>query len=73
MFVPDGFIADHFYVNNILYNENLNEWRPIISYNGTTKLIGIDLDVIYGGAVFPNWKILPVVVILIFLCLISSL
>jgi hypothetical protein len=51
VFVPDGFSADHFYVGNILYNENLNESRPIISYDGTTKIIGLDLDAKYGGNV----------------------
>jgi hypothetical protein len=55
VFVPDGFTADHFYVGNILYNEDLNEWRPVISYDGTTKLIGLDLDVIYGGTINPTW------------------
>jgi hypothetical protein len=51
VFIPDGFKADYFYVGNILYNEEKNESRPIISYDGTTKIIGIDLDAKYGGNV----------------------
>jgi hypothetical protein len=51
VFVPDGFMADHFYVGNILYNEEKNESIPVISYDGTTKIIGLDLDAKYGGNV----------------------
>lgn len=56
VFVPDGFRADHFYVGNILYNEEKNESRPVISYDGTTKIIGLDLDAKYGGGVDGNWQ-----------------
>ena len=52
VFIPDGFLADHYYVDYILYNESIsqsstttqNNWRTIISYDGTTKLVGIDLS-----------------------------
>ncbi len=52
VFIPDGFTANHFYVNYILYNESIsisstttqNNWRTIISYDGLTKIAGIDLS-----------------------------
>ena len=52
VFAPDGFDADHFYVDFILYNETVaraatgsvnNNWRTITSYNGSNKLLGLDL------------------------------
>lgn len=66
IFVPDGFSADHYYVGGELYNETIaasstgtqNNSRTIISYDGTNKLMGINLA---GGLVNPasptsdNW------------------
>ena len=49
--IPDGFEADYYYVGYIMYNENLNRWRPIISYNKTHRLAGVDLSPEYGGPI----------------------
>ena len=49
--IPDGFEADYYYVGYIMYNENLNKWRPIISYNKTHRLAGVDLSPEYGGPI----------------------
>lgn len=51
VFIPDGFVADHYYVGCILYNETQTDWRPIISYDGTTKLVGLNLSPQFGGPV----------------------
>jgi hypothetical protein len=50
IFIPDGYTADSYYTNEIIYNENIsllsttqqNNWRTIISYDGTNKLAGFD-------------------------------
>lgn len=50
IFIPDGYAADSYYTNEIVYNENVallgtpqqNNWRTIISYDGTNKLAGFD-------------------------------
>ena len=52
--IPDGFEADYYYVGYIMYNENLNRWRPIISYNKTHRLAGVDLSPEYGGPIDIN-------------------
>lgn len=54
VFIPDGFVADHYYVGCILYNETQTNWRPIISYDGTTKLVGLNLSPQFGGPVDPS-------------------
>jgi hypothetical protein len=51
IFVPGGFLANNYYVGCILYNESLREYRPIISYDGTTRMIGLDLSTESGGVV----------------------
>ena len=58
VFIPDGYPANHFYVGYILYNETIattsngkNNWRTIISYDGLTKIAGIDLN---EGVVSPG-------------------
>jgi hypothetical protein len=40
-----------------MYNENLNKWRPIISYNKTHRLAGVDLSPEYGGPIDATWKL----------------
>ena len=57
VFIPDGFRADHYYVGCILYNETQTNWRPIISYDGTTKLVGLNLSPQFGGPVTPGWTL----------------
>lgn len=57
VFIPDGFVADHYYVGRILYNETQTNWRPIISYDGTTKLVGLNLSPQFGGPVTPGWTL----------------
>ena len=51
IFIPGGFTANNYYTGCIVYNDDENEWRPIISYDGLTKMAGLDLS---GGAV-TNW------------------
>lgn len=43
IFIPDGFNVDEVYTGCILYNQNKNQFRPIISYDSTTRLISLDL------------------------------
>jgi hypothetical protein len=58
MFVPNGLLADHFYVGLFLYNEDIsisssgtqNNYRRIISYDRSSKLLGFDLN---NGSVDP--------------------
>ena len=57
VFITDGFVADHYYVGRILYNETQTNWRPIISYDGTTKLVGLNLSPQFGGPVTPGWTL----------------
>jgi hypothetical protein len=54
IFIPGGFIATNYYVGYIMYNETLNQWRPIISYDGTNKVAGLDLSSTYGGPIVGN-------------------
>lgn len=56
IFVPDGFLADHFYFNWILYNETTVSYRPIISYDGTSKIIGLNLSNEFGGPINTTWS-----------------
>ena len=42
IFIPNGVHADNYYVGYIIYNQTLNEWRPIISYDGSNKLVGVN-------------------------------
>lgn len=49
--VPDGYGANFYYVGYILHNESRNEYRPIISYDGTLKLAGLNLSVEFGGPI----------------------
>ena len=53
-FIPNGYCANFYYVGYILYNETKNEYRPIISYDGTLKIGGIDLSSQFGGLI-PTW------------------
>ena len=48
VFIPNGIGADNYYVDCIIYNQNLNQWRPIVSYNGTNKLAGLNISQPYG-------------------------
>jgi hypothetical protein len=49
IFIPNGLDADNYYTDCIIYNQDKKEWRPIISYNGTNKLAGLDVSAQYGG------------------------
>lgn len=58
-FVPDGYGADYYYVDQIIYNETIAltnpelAWRKFISYDGTNKLAGFDTTVpVTGGTSF---------------------
>jgi hypothetical protein len=52
-YIPDGFEATNYYVGYIIYNQTLNQWRPIISYNALLKQLGLDLSTEYGGPIVP--------------------
>jgi hypothetical protein len=51
IFIPDGSIATNYYNGYILYNETQNDSRPIISYDGISKLVGLDLSTQFGGLI----------------------
>ena len=74
VFIPDGFRADHYYVDCIIYNETRTNWRPIISYDGTTKLVGLNLSPQFGGPVTPGWILGDIsrFIFIIFFSLLSS-
>jgi len=42
IFVPGGSNADNFYVGLILYNQTVNDWRPVCEYDGTTHIMTLD-------------------------------
>lgn len=41
-FLPTGLPVDNFYNGYFLYNRDLNQWRTITSYDGSTKTIGVN-------------------------------
>lgn len=47
-FIPNGVSLDNYYTDCIIYNQTNGSFRSIISYNGMTKLAGVDI-VNYGG------------------------
>jgi hypothetical protein len=55
-FVPNGLMANNFYTGDILYNETKYDWRPIISYDSTLRVIGLNLLPKYGGIIDYIWK-----------------
>ena len=44
IFVPAGRIQQNAYCNYLLYNETLKQYRPIISYDSITHLLGINTN-----------------------------
>ena len=42
LFVPNGSIQENAYNNYILYNENINQYRPIYHYDNITNMIKLD-------------------------------
>lgn len=42
MFIPSGKLAPNAYVNTIIYNQTLDEFRPTIDYQSFTHLIKLD-------------------------------
>ena len=42
--VPNGAVRVNGYVNNVLYNETLNQYRNITEFDDTTKCLSIDVD-----------------------------
>jgi hypothetical protein len=53
IFIPNGVEADNYYTDYIIYNQTQKEWRRIVSYNGKTKLAGLDIST---GSI-ANWNI----------------
>lgn len=39
IFVPQGSHADNAYSNYVIFNDTQNQWRPVLSYVGMTKLL----------------------------------
>lgn len=48
VFIPGGVIVDNFYLDYVLYNQTLKQWRPVTTYDGDTKLIGLNISAPYG-------------------------
>lgn len=44
VWIPASVSADHAYVGCIIYNQSRNEFRTIVSFDGTTRLAGLDSD-----------------------------
>lgn len=42
LFVPNGATQENAYNNYILYNETINQYRPILRYDNTTNIITLD-------------------------------
>lgn len=42
-FIPNGISINNYYNNYIIYNQTIKKYRRIISYDGNTKLAGIDM------------------------------
>lgn len=58
IFIPNGVAADSFYANDyIIYNQTTNTWRPISSYDGRSKLAGLNISAQFGGPVSPTWML----------------
>jgi hypothetical protein len=55
--VPGGLEADNYYVGCLMYNEDLNQYRRIISYNAASRLAGLDLSPTAGGPINVTWSI----------------
>jgi hypothetical protein len=47
VFIPNGLKEDNYYIGYYIYNENLNQTRKIISYDGTTKIAIVENPTIY--------------------------
>lgn len=54
IFIPNGINADNYYVKYIIYNQTKNQWRPVISYDGFSRLAGIDISLPYGPISWAN-------------------
>ena len=52
IFIPNGSVGVDVYTNYLLYNESLNDYRVITSYDPVTKLLQIDTTVPLSS----NWK-----------------
>jgi len=42
LYIPDGSLQENSYIEYLIYNETLNQYRPISAYNSITHLITID-------------------------------
>lgn len=51
--VPDGVLRTNGYINNILYNETINEYRTINDYDDNTKTLRIDVE----GKPITTWNL----------------
>jgi len=47
IFIPNGVPGDNYYTDYIIYNQDINAWSPIISYNAKTRIAGLDIS--YGN------------------------
>ena len=42
LYIPDGSLQENSYIEYLIYNETINQYRPISAYNSITHLITID-------------------------------
>ena len=56
LYVPCGRIQQNAYCNYILYNETINDYRPILSYDPITHLICLNTKQSVGGSISGSWN-----------------
>lgn len=57
LFVPDGSDNRQDYVNKIIYNETLNEWRVVNAYDSQTGILSVGGDPVFLWQRFHNYSI----------------
>jgi hypothetical protein len=57
LFVPAGSNSRQDYINKLIYNETLEEWRPINGYDSQTGILSIGGNVAFGWQRFHNYSI----------------
>lgn len=57
LFVPDGSDNRQDYVNKIIYNETLNEWRVVNAYDSQTGILSVGGDPAFLWQRFHNYSI----------------
>jgi len=57
LFVPAGSDNRQDYLNKIIYNETLDEWRPINAYDSQTGILSVGGDPVFTWQRFHNYSI----------------